>query len=197
MFKKSLFTASFVVIFFAALVALNSYAIAATPTETLKMTIERTQKVFNDPVLSDEIKKNQVKKIAFGQFDFPEMSKRVLARHWSKIDLVEQKAFVDVFTELLERVYFNQIKLIRDANFSYIGERVEGNFAIVRSKIVTAKGVEFEIEYHLFLINNAWKIYDIEIEGISLAANYRAQFNKILSRNTFNELLQKMREKTQ
>lgn len=175
----------------------NRDASAATPSEEIKATIEYAQKVLNDPTLSEAAKKERVKKAAYDRFDFAEMSKRVLARHWTELTPPEQREFVALFTELLERVYFNRIKLIQDAKFSYSGDEVDKDFAVVRSKAVTAKGETAQIEYRLRFTEGKWKIYDVVVEGISLVSNYRTQFNQILSKGSVSDMLQRMREKLQ
>ncbi len=171
-------------------------ASAATPSEEIKATIEYAQSVLSDPALSEAAKKERVKRAAYDRFDFTEMSKRVLARHWTELTSAEQNEFVTLFTELLERVYFTRIKLIQDAKFSYSSQDVDKDFAAVHSKATTAKGETFELEYRLRSSGGKWKIYDVSAEGISLVSNYRTQFNHILSKGSTNDMLQKMREKT-
>ncbi|MFY9462090.1 MAG: ABC transporter substrate-binding protein, partial [Candidatus Sungiibacteriota bacterium] len=144
---------------------------AATPTEEIKATIEYAQSVLNDPSLPETAKNERVKKATYDRFDFTEMSKRVLARHWTELAPAEQNEFVVLFTELLERVYFTRIKLIQDAKFSYSDRGVDKDLATVRSKATTAKGETFELEYRLRFSENRWKIYDVSVEGISLVSN--------------------------
>ncbi len=172
-------------------------ASAATPSEEIKATIEYAQSVLNDSTLSEAVKKERVKKAAYESFDFAEMSKRVLARHWTELTPAEQREFVTLFTELLERVYFNRIKLIQDAKFSYSNQEVGKDLAVVRSKAAT-KGETFMIEYRLRFAEGKWKIYDVNVENISLVSNYRTQFNHIIAtKGGIGEMLKRMREKIQ
>lgn len=171
-------------------------ASASTPMEEIKATVEYAQSVLNDPSLSEAAKKERVKRAAYDRFDFAEMSKRVLARHWKELTSAEQNEFVTLFTELLERVYFTRIKLIQDAKFSYNSQNVDKDFAAVRSEATTARGETFELEYRLRFSGGNWKIYDVSVEGISLVSNYRAQFNHILSKGSISDMLHKLREKT-
>lgn len=168
-----------------------------TPSEGIQETIAYAQSVLNDPTLSESTKKERVKKAAYGRFDFTEMSKRVLAQHWAELTPAEQREFVTLFSELLERVYFNRIKLIQNATFSYSSQEVDKDFAVVRSRAVTSKGETVHIEYRLHFMDRGWKIYDVGVEGISLVSNYRTQFNRIISQNGTREMLKRMREKTQ
>ena len=175
-----------------------STASAATPAEEIKATIEYAQSVLNDPSLSEAARKERVKKAAYDRFDFVEMSQRVLARHWTKLTPAEQNEFVALFTELLERVYFTQIKVIQDAKFSYSDQDISQDLATVRSKATTAKGEAFELGYRLRFSEGRWRIYDVSVEGIGLVSNYRTQFNHIITtKGGIGEMLKRMREKTQ
>jgi phospholipid transport system substrate-binding protein len=77
----------------------------------------------------------------------------------------------------------------------YLGEEVSGDRAKVRVKIVTRRNQEIPVEYRLRDGREGWRIYDILIEGVSLVKNYRVQFNEILSRSSYAELLERLRAK--
>ena len=79
-----------------------------------------------------------MRKLARELFDFEEMTRRTLSRHWSA-ELAEERAeFVRLFTDLLERAYVGRIEAYGGENIVYIGEAVDAGYATVRSKIVTA-----------------------------------------------------------
>jgi len=65
----------------------------------------------------------------------------------------------------------------------------------VRSKILTSKGEEFQINYKLHRVGKEWKIYDVVVENISLISNYRSQFNRIITKTSYDELVSMMRQK--
>jgi len=76
-----------------------------------------------------------------------------------------------------------------------LGERRETNRAQVDTKLVPAKGDPLSVNYKLHQIDGEWKIYDVVIADISLVHNYRSQFNRILAKSSFDDLLKQLREK--
>ncbi len=173
---------------------------ARSPSDQLRAQIERVVKTVEDPDLKKDGKvkerRTAVRKIADDIFDFNETAKRSLARHWLQRTPSERKEFVDLFANLLERSYISKIELYNGERIAYIGEAVEGDLATVRTKIVTKQGTEIPIEYKMLrTTNDRWLVYDVVIEGVSLVANYRTQFNKIIQTSSYQELVKKMKTK--
>ena len=73
---------------------------------------------------------------------------------------------------------------------------MDGNYAVVKIKIVTEKNVDIPIEYRLKKEAADWFVYDISIEGVSLVNNYRSQFNTIISQSSYGNLVKKLKEKS-
>ena len=176
------------------------HAWAGSPSDQLRAQIERVVKTVDDPDLKKDGKvrerRTAVRRIADDIFDFNETAKRSLARHWLQRTPAERKEFVDLFANLLERSYISKIELYNGERFAYLGETVEGDQATVRTKIVTKQGTEIPIEYKMLRTpNDRWLVYDVVIEGVSLVANYRTQFNKIIQTSSYQELVKKMKTK--
>ena len=76
-----------------------------------------------------------------------------------------------------------------------MGEKIDGDYAVVNTKIITKRNVETPIEYRLLNKNDKWEVYDVVIEGVSLVNNYRNQFNKIIRRDSYEELVKRMKNK--
>jgi phospholipid transport system substrate-binding protein len=74
-------------------------------------------------------------------------------------------------------------------------DKQDKTFADVNSRIVTKKGEEFAIDYKLHQADGGWKVYDVVLENISLVNNYRSQFNRVISKSSYEELVSKMKEK--
>jgi phospholipid transport system substrate-binding protein len=136
-----------------------------------------------------------VRKIANDIFDFAEIAKRSLARHWQGRSEAERKEFVGLFADLLERSYISKIELYGGEKILYTGERIDGDAASVTTKIITKNGTEVPIEYRLLRQSDRWLVYDVSIEGVSLVSNYRTQFNKIIQTSSYAELVKKMKAK--
>jgi phospholipid transport system substrate-binding protein len=173
---------------------------AGPPTDQLKAQIERVMRLLEDPDLKKETRvrerRTAVRKIANEVFDFGETAKRSLARHWASRTAAEREEFVALFADLLERSYISRIEIYGGEKITYTGETIDDDQAIVRSKLVTKDGTDIPVEYRMLRRSgDRWLVYDVVIEGVSLIANYRAQFNKIITTSSYQELVRKMKTK--
>ena len=176
-------------------------AVAGVPTDQLKAQIDRVIKALEDPELKKEgrakDRRAAVRKIANDIFDFSETARRSLGRHWQGRTTAERDEFVQLFSDLLERSYISKIETYGGEKIHYNGDSVEGDQAKVQTKLVTKGGSEIPIEYRMHKAGDRWLVYDVVIEGVSLVANYRTQFNKIIQTSSFKELMNKMKNKQQ
>jgi phospholipid transport system substrate-binding protein len=140
-------------------------------------------------------RREQLKQILFTRFDFSEMARRSLGSHWRRRTANEQEEFVQLFTDLLERQYADIIESYTDEKIVYVGERTDGSFAEVNSKIFTTKGQEFSINYKAQLVVQEWRVYDVIAEDISMINNFRSQFNRVISSSSYEELVRRLKEK--
>jgi phospholipid transport system substrate-binding protein len=178
---------------------LTGPAAAGPPTDQLRTQINRVIKTLEDPALQKEGKvlerRKAVRKIAEEIFDFGETAKRSLARHWQGRTPAEQQEFVQLFADLLERSYISKVELFDGERITYTGETIDGDLALVRTRIITKQGTEIPVDYRLHKKGERWLVYDVVIEGVSLIANYRSQFNKIIQTSSYQELVKKMKTK--
>jgi phospholipid transport system substrate-binding protein len=172
---------------------------AATAQEQLKGAIERVVSTLDSAAMKGEGKAAErraaVRQIANEIFDFGEIARRSLGRYWQPLSEAQRDEFVGLFSDLLERSYISKIELYGGEKIIYNGERVDGDLAVVSTKIITKNGTEVPIDYRLFRRGDNWKVYDVNIEGISLVSNYRTQFNKIIQSSGFNTLVDRMKAK--
>ena len=172
---------------------------AWVPTDQLKGAIDRVVKTVDDPALKGADRATErrraVRKVANDIFDFVEIARRSLARHWQPLTEHQRTEFVTLFADLLERSYISKIELYGGEKILYVAERVDGDVATVSTKIVTKNGTEVPIDYRLQKRGDRWLVYDVNIEGVSLVSNYRTQFNKIIQTGSYADLVQKMRTK--
>jgi phospholipid transport system substrate-binding protein len=173
---------------------------AGVPTEQVRQTADQVLSVLQDSRLKSADKqkerREQIRQIIAGRFDFGEMAKRSLGSNWQKANNDEQRQFVELFTELLEKSYADQIESYDGEKIVYGRESVSQDQADVDTKIVTKKGEQISINYKLRSAGNDWKVYDVVIENISLVNNFRSQFNRILANASFAELLKKLQSKS-
>ena len=172
---------------------------AATAQEQLKGAIDRVVTTLDSPALKGEGKaaerRTAVRKIANEIFDFGEIARRSLGRYWQPLSETQRSEFVGLFSDLLERSYISKIELYGGEKIVYIGERVDGDLATVSTKIITKNATEIPVDYRLFRRGDNWKVYDVNIEGISLVSNYRTQFNKIIQTSGYSTLVDRMKTK--
>ncbi len=172
---------------------------AGQPTDQLHTQIDRVLRVLEDPELKKESKvkarRAAVRKVANDIFDFSETAKRSLARHWPPRTPAEREEFVALFADLLERSYFSKIEVYGGEKIAYLSETIDGDQATVRTRITTKQQTDIPVDYRMLKRGDKWLVYDVMIEGVSLIANYRAQFNKIITTSSYQELLKKMKAK--
>lgn len=174
-------------------------AAAGVPTDQLKGAVERVLKTLDDPALRGEARlgdrRAAVRKIANEIFDFSEIAKRSMARHWQPLSETQKNEFVGLFADLLERSYISKIETYGGEKIQYTAERADGEFATVSTRIITKNGTEVPVDYRMIKRADRWLVYDVSIEGVSLVSNYRTQFNKIIQTTSYNELVSKLRNK--
>ena len=166
---------------------------AGPPTDTVREYTDAVQKVLDDPALRKEDRRASVRKIASEAFDVNESARRALGLHWQKRSEAEREEFVQLFGELLERTYIAQIDLYGGERLRFTEEKLDGNLAIVRAKLVTKQGTEVPVEARMNRKGERWLIYDVAIENVSLISNYRSQFDRIIRQNSYPELVKRLR----
>ena len=174
-------------------------AATPSPTEGVKTGIEQVVQAVQDfdashPAAAEK-RRLEIRRAAGRLFDFEEMARRTLARHWSDRTPSEREEFVALFRDLLERSYLSRLEHYSGEHIVYLGETVDGDFATVRSKILSGRTSEIALSYRLHQQSSRWAIYDVLIEGVSFVGNYRSQFNRIISKTSYEDLVKKLRHK--
>jgi phospholipid transport system substrate-binding protein len=186
---------------------LLSLGVAVWPAQGVTTVTDEVKKVVDEViriVSNKELKKPQnrgerraeMRKAIGSIFDYGQMAKLSMGTHWEECTPAEQKEFVPLFETLLENSYATKIESYNNEKIVYLQETVEGDYAEVRSKVITAKGEEFSLDYRLGKEGNKWMVYDVVIEGVSLVANYRSQFHNIIQTQGYNELVKKLQTKS-
>jgi phospholipid transport system substrate-binding protein len=182
----------------AILVLIGVQAWAGAPTDQLRGNVDRVIKTLEDPALKDKPQERRaaVRKIANETFDFQETAKRALGQHWQARTPAEREEFVKLFSDLLESSYISKIDRYEGEKVRYTGDSTQDSVATVRTQIVTKQGSEVPVDYRMHQRDGQWQVYDVVIEGVSLVANYRTQFNKIIQTGSYQDLMQKLRAKS-
>lgn len=186
-----------IILLFIAALLVTSQAFAA-PIDDVRKTVDEVVHIVADKEMkkNDQKRRQALKKAISGIFDYNEMAKRSMGKHWNARSAAEKKQFAELFATLLENSYAGKIESYNNEKIVYIKEILDGNHAEVKSKVVTAKRDEFTLDYRMLNQNGKWMAYDVVIEGVSLVSNYRTQFNKIISSGGYGELVKKLQAKS-
>ncbi|SPD76414.1 Toluene tolerance protein Ttg2D [uncultured Desulfobacterium sp.] len=172
---------------------------AAAPTDKIKDTTDKILAIVSDPALKAPEKAEQrrakIRAVLDERFDWEEMARRSLGPHWAKRTPDEIKEFVGLYKKLLERTYLDKVESYSGEKVIYLGDVIDNGYGTVKVKIITTKDQEIQVEYRLRNKSEDWFVYDIFIEGVSLVNNYRAQFNSILTKSSYQQLVQRLTEK--
>src|SRR6266704_6917562 len=170
---------------------------SAAPLDDVKKTVDEVVRIVADKEMKKSAQKRRqaLKKTIGNIFDYNEMAKRSLGKHWSQLTPDEKKQFADLFATLLENSYAGKIESYNNEKIIYIKETVDNEYAEIKSKVVTAARDEFTLDYRLFKQDGKWMVYDVIIEGVSLVSNYRSQFNKIITSSGYAKRVEKLQSK--
>ncbi|MBL0224753.1 MAG: ABC transporter substrate-binding protein [Geobacteraceae bacterium] len=164
----------------------------------VKSTVDEVVRIVSDKEMkkNDQKRRQALKKTISIIFDYNEMAKRSLGKHWNQRSAAERKQFSELFASLLENSYASKIESYNNEKIVYLKETIDSDYAEVKSKVVTAKRDEFTLDYRMINQNGKWMVYDVIIEGVSLVSNYRTQFNKIITSDGYPVLVKKLQTKT-
>jgi len=178
----------------------TAFGAQASITDDVKRTVDEIVRIVTDKELkkapNEQKRRAALKKTISNIFDYQEMAKRSLGKHWKPLKPADQKQFVGLFASLLENSYAGKIESYNNEKVIYLKETIDGSYAELKSKIITPKSDEFTLDYRLIKdADGRWMVYDVVIEGVSLVSNYRTQFNKIITAQGYPELVKRLQNK--
>lgn len=169
-----------------------------TPGQLVTRTITEGMQILKDPALKEpgqmEIRRQKLWDILEPIFSFEEVAMLALGRHWLELNPSQQKEFTDSFTNILKDIYLKKSDDYQDGEIIYVREVVKGTRSKVQTNFVK-DGKKIVVDFSMKKIDDAWKIYDVTIETVSVLTNYRTQFNSILAKSSFEEMMAKLRKK--
>jgi len=159
------------------------------PNELLRTKFDAVLSVLHNKDIDQKAKERQISEIVVPIFDFPLMAKLSLGRkHWPKLTTPQREKFTELFVERLKASYREKIML-------YTEEKVVFKPTVQKKKTthipveLVSKDKKVAMLYKLRKVDERWKIYDVEIEGVSIILTYRSQFDDTLSRSTVKDLI--------
>jgi len=174
---------------------------AESPMEVIRTTIEKATAVLQNPTGQGtehfQVRIEKVRAVVEPQFDAQEVAKRTLGSYWQERTEEERQQFISLFTELVQKTYAGTLdRYNADVKFYYDQERIDDKFAEVDTRIFDpGKNKAYAITYKLHQKNDKWLIYDIVAENVSMVRNYRNQFDRILSKSSYQDLVQTLQTK--
>ena len=173
-----------------------------SPMEALKSPVESVLGLLKDPKYKDPAQRQQQRDKIFAitrkLFDYTEMSRRALARNWKSFSPKEQLQFVDVFADHLSNSYMDKVQgEYKGETIVFLGQEVvaEGK-ALVKTR-VERQPSDISVDYSMLFADNNWRVYDVNIEGVSLIKNYRTQFDQILDKESPAQLIERLKKKVE
>ena len=125
------------------------------------------------------------------RFNYSQMVRRSLGKTYDSLSDQKRQNFIKLFKGLLENSYASKLESYRDEKINFLDEVVKGKYALVKTNIVRSNNT-IRVDYKLILGNGQWKVYDFVIEGVSMIRNYKAQFTKIIRRDSYEVLVEKL-----
>lgn len=176
------------------------YAHGATvgdPMSMVKSTVSQVIGVVNDKQAPPAERRQRLVQIVAGRFDFSDMARDTLGVHWAQLSPEQRQQFVPLFTAFMEDAYLGKIESYSGQPIEFIRENSNGsNDAEVSTKVKDKDGdQDVRIDYRLKQDGDEWKVYDVTVDDISITANYRNQFNRVINNQGYDALVNAMRTK--
>jgi len=163
-----------------------------TVEKLLKGKLDAVLLVLHNQKLNHQAKKDEISTIIMPVFDFPLMAKLTLGRkHWPGMTKEQQAKFTELFISLLKESYLEKISLYTDERIVF-QETVQVKRKVHIATDLISKDNKISMLYKFYKSKHGWRIYDIEIEGISLIVTYRSQFDQVLNEGTVDDLIIKL-----
>lgn len=174
---------------------LSASAMAGAPTDFVKgQTTEVTELLKKK---ESKARAKKLDKILQQSVDFRELAARSLKGHWEKQTPEAQEEFLSLLQRMLEANYATKLsgkQLGKDYSVEYLDEKTRDDLAIVKTRIVIKKENK-PVSYKLTKKGDAWIVFDIVIDDISLEETYRESYTAIIDDEGWDSLISRMKDK--
>jgi phospholipid transport system substrate-binding protein len=169
---------------------------ADEPMTVVKTTVNQALEVLQDKSAPLAQRQDKLRQIVAQTFDFTEMARSALGYHWKEITPAQQQEFTNAFIAFIEDSYLSKINDYRGQVVNFLRVSNEGpQAAQVATDIVQPKGDPIHVNYRLLQEGSTWKIYDVTVDSISIIANYRNQFNRVMNSKGYDTLIADLKAK--
>ena len=171
---------------------------AGEPADQLFERMDRALKLLGDPDLKlparAQERREAIRSFAEDILDFEELAHQSLARHWEARTAAEREEFVHLFREFLERLLISKLDAYHGEKIVLVGDALDGDEATVKTLVAARQGA-IPVDFVMVRRGDRWRAGDIVISGLSLVRNFRVQFDKVIKRASYTQLVKQVREK--
>jgi phospholipid transport system substrate-binding protein len=169
---------------------------ANSPMAVVQNTVNQALEVLRDKSAPLTERQQKLRQIVAGTFDFTEMAKSALGYHWKQLSPQQQQEFTNVFISFIEDSYLSKINDYRGQQVTFLRASNDGpDEAQVNTDIVQQGKDPIHVNYRLMRKGGTWKIYDVTVDAISIIANYRNQFNRVMNNQGYDTLIKDLKSK--
>jgi phospholipid transport system substrate-binding protein len=171
---------------------------ADDPMSVVKATVNPALTVLRDKQAPLAQRQDQLRQIVAQSFDFKEMAKSAMGYHWKALSPEQRDEFTKVFVTFVEDSYLGKLNDYKGQNVMFVSSRNEGSdYAQVNTQIVQQDKDPVQLNFRLERVGNDWKVYDVTVDAISIIANYRNQFNRVMNNQGYKTLISDLKSKQQ
>jgi phospholipid transport system substrate-binding protein len=185
--------AIFIIMFF------TCNAQAGVATDRIKTATDKLIEILSnhdlDPPEMAEKRAHMIRETVDTVFDWTAFSQRALGRHWRKLTKKEKEEFIPLFGQLIERTYMDKTRQYSGQKMNFVSEKTDDKYGEVDAEVILKDEANIPIQFRVVKRNGKWFIYDVYVKDISLVNNYRIQFNDIMTKSGYNELITRLKAK--
>ena len=170
----------------------------ASPRNTVEILLNSiTNLKTGKPLTPEEVKENDILSYrALALLNIREISRKALGKYWKKRSLTEQKVFIHLLSQMFVKEAFpNSGKFFSALKLIYSQTTIKESKANVPLTVVHEKEGEINIDFHLQKYRDQWQVVDVDLDEISMRNNMRSQLYKVISKNNYQELVRRIKEK--
>jgi len=166
---------------------------ADDPMTVVKTTVNQALTVLRDKQTPTAARQQQLRDIVSASFDFTTMSKSAMGYYWKQISPEQQQEFQKVFITFIENSYLAKINEFTSGDVKYLSAQNDGTqYSMVKTSVLMAGKTPIDLDFRLLNKDGRWQVYDVTVDAVSIIANYRNQFNRIMASKGYGTLIGKL-----
>jgi phospholipid transport system substrate-binding protein len=186
----------------ALMLSLNATRVSAddgnTPMAVTRIMVNRALQIMSNKTLPVAQRRRELREAIENEFDFREMSRSALGYNWRNLTARDRDKFTQLFTAFIESAYLSKIQDYSGQRVRFDGETSLGQgYSQINTEIIQPEKGPISVNYLLLQKGDTWKIYDVTVDAISIIANYRNQFNRVINEKGFAQLMADLQAKQQ